>query len=81
MHIVIVWSQKRDIIVYFYILGGTPDITVHEKASNGQLKELCRTTGNDCGGTSIDARFFKVLQEIAGEKVISEFKENDIYLI
>jgi hypothetical protein len=46
------------------------DITVHEKASNGQLKELCRATGNDCGGTSIDARFFKVLQEIAGEKVL-----------
>jgi hypothetical protein len=57
--------------------GGTADITVHEKASNGQLKELCRATGNDCGGTSIDARFFKMLQEIAGEKVISEFKEKD----
>ena len=42
-----------------------------------QLKELCRATGNDCGGTPIDARFFKVLQEIAGEKVISEFKENN----
>ena len=77
MHIVIVWSQNRDISVYFYILGGTADITVHEKASNDQLKELCRATGNDCGGTSIDARFFKLLQEIAGEKVISEFKEKN----
>jgi hypothetical protein len=60
----------------FYILGGTADITVHEKASNGQLKELCRATGNDCGSTSIDARFFKVLQEIVGEKLLSELKEN-----
>ena len=44
---------------------------------NGQLKEVCRVTGNVCGGTSIDARFFKVLQEVPGEKVIPEFKEND----
>jgi hypothetical protein len=34
MLIVIAWSQNRDIIVYFYILGGTADITVHVKASN-----------------------------------------------
>jgi hypothetical protein len=57
-------SRTRS-IVYFYILGGTADITVHEKASNGQLKELCRATGNNCGGTSIDARFFKVLQDVS----------------
>jgi hypothetical protein len=42
------WTIQRPkigILVYiFYILGGTADITVHEKASNGQLKELCRAT-------------------------------------
>ena len=34
-------------------------------------------SGDDCGGTSVDDRFLKILEEIARENVISEFKEND----
>jgi hypothetical protein len=37
-----------------FISGGTSDITVHEKLSNGMLMELCRASGGDCGGTSVD---------------------------
>ena len=52
------------------------DITVLQTTYNGQLKELCRVTGDDCSGTSVDDRFFKMLDEIAGGKLISELKEN-----
>ena len=55
----------------------TADITVLQTTYNGQLKELCRVSGDDCGGTSVDDRFLKILEEIAREKVISEFKEKD----
>ena len=55
----------------------TADITVLQATYNGQLKELCRVSGDDCVGTSVDDRFLKILEEIAGEKVISEFKETD----
>jgi hypothetical protein len=51
------------------------DITVLQTTYNGQHKELCRVSGDDCGGTSVDDRFLKILEEIAREKVISEIKE------
>lgn len=44
----------------FIILGGTADITVHEKLSDGCLKELCRATGGDCGGTCVDLEYIQV---------------------
>ena len=58
----------------------TADITVLQQTFYGQLKVLCRVTGDDCGGTSVDDRVLKIIEEIAGEKVISEFKEKDSLL-
>ncbi|XP_076111559.1 heat shock 70 kDa protein 12A-like [Mytilus galloprovincialis] len=57
--------------------GGTADITVHEKLANGQLKELCRATGNDCGGTSVDGRFFQMLVKIFGGPLMKKIKDED----
>lgn len=57
--------------------GGTADITVHRKAANGQLIEKHRATGNDCGGTSVDKRFFKILEDIVGESTLKSLREND----
>ncbi|VDI52481.1 Hypothetical predicted protein [Mytilus galloprovincialis] len=57
--------------------GGTADITVHEKLSNGQLKELCRAAGNDCGGTSVDGRFFQMLVKIFGGPLMKKIKDDD----
>jgi hypothetical protein len=53
----------------------TADITVLQQTYNGQLKVLFRVTGDDCGDTSIDDRFFKILDEIVGENAISKIKE------
>ncbi|XP_076081761.1 heat shock 70 kDa protein 12A-like isoform X1 [Mytilus galloprovincialis] len=55
--------------------GGTADITVHKKVANGQLKEKHRAIGNDCGGTSIDKRFFEVFEEIFGNTIINLLKK------
>lgn len=57
--------------------GGTADITVHRKAANGQLIEKHRATGNDCGGTSVDTRFFKMFAEIVGDQMMRSLKEED----
>jgi molecular chaperone DnaK (HSP70) len=62
--------------IFLYIVDIAADITVLQTIYNGQLKELCRVTGDDCGATSVDDRFFKMLDEIAGGKLISELKEN-----
>ena len=55
----------------------TADITVLEQTLYGQLKVLCRVIGDDCGDTSIADRFLKIIEEIAGENVISEIKEKE----
>ncbi|XP_063405923.1 heat shock 70 kDa protein 12B-like [Mytilus trossulus] len=57
--------------------GGTADITVHEKTKDGRLKELHRASGNDCGGTSVDGRFFQMLVKILGGPVMKKIKDED----
>ena len=60
-----------------YIVDVTADITVLRTTYNGQLKVLCSTTGDDCGGASVDDRFCNVLEEIVGGNVIAELKRQD----
>ncbi|CAC5406609.1 unnamed protein product [Mytilus coruscus] len=55
--------------------GGTSDMTVHEKAANGQLKEKHRAMGNDCGGTSIDKKFVSLFEEIVGKTTMNSLKK------
>ncbi|CAC5380207.1 unnamed protein product [Mytilus coruscus] len=57
--------------------GGTADITVHEKVSNENLKELCSATGNDCGGTSVDERFFQMFVDMLGRPLMNALKEEE----
>ncbi|XP_076084481.1 heat shock 70 kDa protein 12B-like [Mytilus galloprovincialis] len=57
--------------------GGTADITVHEKTKDGRLKELYRASGNDCGGTSVDGRFFQMLVKILGGPLMKKIKDED----
>lgn len=55
--------------------GGTADITVHEKAKGGKLRELHQATGGACGGTAVDGAFERRLTEILGEKVMKNLRE------
>ncbi|CAC5371495.1 unnamed protein product [Mytilus coruscus] len=62
--------------------GGTTDITVHEKLTDGSLKELTRATGDECGGTSIDNQYIQLIVRIFGGPFYNEFKKQypDSYL-
>ncbi|XP_076076072.1 heat shock 70 kDa protein 12A-like [Mytilus galloprovincialis] len=55
--------------------GGTADITVHEKMLGGHLKELCRATGGDCGGTCVDAEYIQLLIKIVGAPILKIMKQ------
>ena len=55
----------------------TADITVVQQTYNGKLKELFRVSVDDCGGTSVDDRFFKMLEEIVGRNVITKAKRKE----
>ncbi|CAC5366441.1 unnamed protein product [Mytilus coruscus] len=46
--------------------GGTADISGHEILKKGLFKEICKSTGNNCGGTCVDKEFFNVLHSILG---------------
>ena len=55
----------------------TADITVLQATYNGRLKALCWETRDDCGRTSFDDRFCRMLEEIVGGNVIAELKRED----
>ncbi|XP_071173937.1 heat shock 70 kDa protein 12A-like [Mytilus edulis] len=57
--------------------GGTADITVHQKMSDNSLKEICRATGSDCGGTSVDSAFFQMMAKIFGAPLMNLLKKED----
>lgn len=55
-------------------IGITVDVTVHEQLVGEGAKELDRATREDCGGTSVDARFIELLANIFGESVLNTMK-------
>jgi molecular chaperone DnaK (HSP70) len=63
--------------LFVFILDMTADITVLQQTYNGQLKVLCRATGDDCGGTSVDDRLCNMLEEIVGKNVTTESKRKE----
>ncbi|XP_071180502.1 heat shock 70 kDa protein 12B-like [Mytilus edulis] len=54
--------------------GGTADITVHEKINNGRLKEIYFASGSKCGGTSVDAEFFNLMEKITNPAIMNALK-------
>lgn len=56
-------------------VGGTFDVTVHEKIEGGKLREIHQATGGPWGGTAVDTAFEHRLTEILGEKVMKKLRE------
>ncbi|CAC5378423.1 unnamed protein product [Mytilus coruscus] len=54
---------------------GTADITVHEKLDGTRLKELCKASGDACGGTSVDNAFYQIFVNIFGVLVMNLLKK------
>lgn len=57
-------------------LGGTADITVHEKLDGGKLKELYKASGGACGGTAVDSKFIhSAFIKVVGAPVMTDLAE------
>jgi len=54
--------------------GGTVDVSVHEKNSDGTLKELHRASGGPWGGTNVDKNYIAWLTTMFGEEAIRRLK-------
>ncbi|XP_052089282.1 heat shock 70 kDa protein 12A-like [Mytilus californianus] len=57
--------------------GGTADITIHQKLSKGNLKEICRASGGDCGGISVDNSFYQIFIKLLGAPLLNIMKRED----
>ena len=64
----------RSYMIYVLYLGGTADITVHQRQFNGTIHEVIPPDGGPWGGKSIDDAFYKFLVEICGRNVMEELK-------
>ena len=60
------------------LLGGTADITVHEKAEDNTLAELVPASGGPWGGKSVDDAFMTFLSELAGSDAMKLLKEESM---
>ncbi|KAH3714807.1 hypothetical protein DPMN_057508 [Dreissena polymorpha] len=59
--------------------GGTADITVHEKVSAGNLKEVHRASGGPWGGTFVDSEFIQLISSIVGGPIMAAFMKEQKY--
>ncbi|XP_063406077.1 heat shock 70 kDa protein 12A-like [Mytilus trossulus] len=57
--------------------GGTTDITIHQKLTKGSLEEICRASGGDCGGISVDNSFYQIFVKLLGAPLLKIMKEKD----
>ncbi|WAR26443.1 HS12A-like protein, partial [Mya arenaria] len=58
--------------------GGTADISAHEKNDDGTLKEIHKASGGPWGGIYVDDNYLKFLEQILGEKVITELRTKEM---
>ncbi|CAG2213185.1 unnamed protein product [Mytilus edulis] len=57
--------------------GGTADITIHQVAEDGTLKELHSASGGAWGGIKVDQAFEQLLIDIVEEDVYAEFQKRN----
>ena len=65
-------------MIYVLYLGGTADITVHQRQLNGTIEEVISPDGGPLGGKSIDYAFYNFLSEICGGNVMEELKTTEL---
>ncbi|XP_052218936.1 heat shock 70 kDa protein 12B-like isoform X1 [Dreissena polymorpha] len=59
--------------------GGTADISVHEKQSDGSLKNIYAPSGGPWGGIYVDANFIGFMTEVFGGLAINTLQSKDMY--
>ncbi|CAC5369765.1 unnamed protein product [Mytilus coruscus] len=63
--------------IFYLILGGTIDITVHEVTPEGNLKEIHQACGGVWGCNTINKEFNHLLSQIFGDDVMSTFQTDN----
>jgi molecular chaperone DnaK (HSP70) len=61
------------------LIGGTADITVHERLSGNRIKEVYKASGGPWGGTAVDHAFTQLIVSIVGGPVWGRFKREQTY--
>lgn len=59
--------------MFFSILGGTVDVTVHEVLQDGTVKEVHAASGGGWGGTMVNKAFENLMEELVGKQIYEEF--------
>ena len=68
----------RSYMIYVLYLGGTADITVHQRQINDTIQEVIPPDGGPLGGKSIDDAFYNLLSEICSGNVMEELKTTEL---
>ncbi|XP_052784688.1 heat shock 70 kDa protein 12A-like [Mya arenaria] len=58
--------------------GGTADISVHEKTSDGNLKQIHKASGGPWGGIFVDENYMKMLGRLFGEKALIDLQHTEM---
>ncbi|XP_052685601.1 heat shock 70 kDa protein 12A-like [Crassostrea angulata] len=61
----------------FVHTGGTVDIAVQETTSASEIKTIYKVCGGNLGGTKVDERFMKFLNELIGSENMKHIKNED----
>ena len=59
----------------FLILGGTLDVTAHERQDDGTIKEIHKVTGGPYGGSKVNHQFEGLLNELFGDEELFEYRK------
>ena len=74
--------RKYELLFHFcydFFLGGTADITVHQRQDDDTLEEVVPASGGPWGGIAIDEAYLKFLEMLFSKAVIEKFKDGDLY--
>ena len=56
-------------------LGGTLDVTVHERKDDGTMKEIYKVTGGPYGGSKVNHQFEGLMNELFGDQELYEYRK------
>ena len=54
-------------------IAGTVDYTAQEVIENERVKEITFANGGDWGGRHVDKKFIRLLSDVLGDSIISDF--------
>ena len=78
-----VYSSKsfRSYMIYVLYLGGTADITVHQRRFNGTIHEVIPPDGGPFGGKLIDDAFYIFCPKYVVEMLWKNWKQQNLKII